>query len=613
MSTKNTGHSHGVRYPRFAKINGQHPLRAAVPDICNEYRVRTRHGGNICYFNFSLAREMGLLPQDHEPILNKTLTETLLGTFSLVIINEYDIENNTRIPEEDIRPGKYMATRYLQLQHPDKSGRTSGDGRSIWNGCIRGRNAWWDISSCGTGATSLSPATAIAGRHFKTGDKLVSYGCGRADLKEGLGAALNSEIFHRNGIPTERTLAVIGFRDGSSINVRASKNLIRPAHLFRYLKQGDHEGLRQIANYYCQRQIDNGCWPPDLPVAQYPQFLLQQVAADFSRVAALYESEYIFCWIDWDGDNILMDGGIIDYGSIRQFGLYHYQYRYNDVDRMSTTIPGQKHKARYIVQTFAQIADFLATGKKRNIHHFRNHESLTEFNREYLRNRQRYLLYRVGYTWEQIDKVQQHPALTSVLKVFHGAFSYFEQCQSSTGTYEVTDGITSDAVFCMRDILRELPLRYLQQDKLITYRDFIDILKSDYAQECDLALHSYRRRRIHQFQHAYRELLTLMAQVSGCSERSVLLRLSVRSTLINRYERVTGDAIIGVTDKLLQIYRRTNTQELLRVFENFVEQQILKPEYFSKRDRHLPALRNAKTKKVLHAMLKTVKDSREGI
>ena len=45
------------------------------------------------------------------------------------------------------------------------------------------------------------------------------------------------------GIPTERCLAVIGFPDGT-IGVRSAPNLIRPAHIFRYLKQNRHAEVK---------------------------------------------------------------------------------------------------------------------------------------------------------------------------------------------------------------------------------------------------------------------------------------------------------------------------------------------------------------------------------
>ena len=50
-----------------------------------------------------------------------------------------------------------MATRYLQLQHEIRQGKTSGDGRSIWNGYLKTKTLTFDISSRGTGATILVP------------------------------------------------------------------------------------------------------------------------------------------------------------------------------------------------------------------------------------------------------------------------------------------------------------------------------------------------------------------------------------------------------------------------------------------------------------------------
>ena len=132
-----------------------------LQDAYVDYAARARHGGKVFYFNFELAKEMGLIGKRHPRQMNAALTKAVLDAFSLVIINEYDITHGVRFSKKDIRPHRYMATRYLQCQHPSKKGLTSGDGRSIWNGCFTGRGVTWDISSCGTGATCLSPAVAI--------------------------------------------------------------------------------------------------------------------------------------------------------------------------------------------------------------------------------------------------------------------------------------------------------------------------------------------------------------------------------------------------------------------------------------------------------------------
>src|SRR5581483_6616164 len=249
------------RYSGFARINGEHPFKSAVDNGFVDYAVRARHGGKLFYFNFDLAEEIGLIPAGEPHLMNKALSRAVLETFSLQIINEYDLAHQVKIPEEDLRPHRYMATRYLQMQHPDKKGHTSGDGRSIWNGSFAGPNGRWDLSSCGAGVTRLSPATAIEKRYFKTGDKHASYGSGRLDLSDGIGAALTSDIFHRNQIKTERTLAVIAYDDRTCITVRAGKNLLRPAHLFMHLKQGDYPGLKRTVDYHIARQVENKEWP----------------------------------------------------------------------------------------------------------------------------------------------------------------------------------------------------------------------------------------------------------------------------------------------------------------------------------------------------------------
>ena len=147
-----------MRYSEFARIDGTHPYRDAMPDGFIDYAARVRPGGNVFYFNFALAKEMGLIPQNHPEILDKELSKAILDTFSLEIINEYDVIYKRRFPASTLKPNRYMATRYLQCQHPDKRGGTSGDGRSIWNGCFKGKRGIWDISSCGTGATTRSRA-----------------------------------------------------------------------------------------------------------------------------------------------------------------------------------------------------------------------------------------------------------------------------------------------------------------------------------------------------------------------------------------------------------------------------------------------------------------------
>jgi hypothetical protein len=85
---------------------------------------------------------------------------------------------------------------------------------------LKTKRLTFDVSSRGTGATILSPGAQKSDGAVKTGDESYGYSSGLADLEEMLGSAVMSEIFYRQGIPTERCLAVIGFPDGAAIGVR---------------------------------------------------------------------------------------------------------------------------------------------------------------------------------------------------------------------------------------------------------------------------------------------------------------------------------------------------------------------------------------------------------
>jgi hypothetical protein len=167
-------------YEKFKEVDGTHPWRNVSPDGYVDYPVRYRPHGRVVYFNFPLAREMGLVPSDHPPNINKELEQVILDTFSLVIINEYDVAKGTKFPPETIKPKPYMATRYLQTQHRNRQGKTSGDGRSIWNGYVKSESLIFDISSRGTGATILSPGAQHANGAIATGDFTHGYSSGLA-------------------------------------------------------------------------------------------------------------------------------------------------------------------------------------------------------------------------------------------------------------------------------------------------------------------------------------------------------------------------------------------------------------------------------------------------
>jgi hypothetical protein len=563
-----------IAFASLRALDGRHPFQDAVPGGWVAYRARRRHDGEVVWLNYALAREMGLIDAHHPDRMTPGLHRALLDAFCLVIVNEYDLRRGTPVREQDLLPHPYMATRYLQLQHPDRRGTTSGDGRSVWNGVVRHRGVTWDVTSCGTGVTCLCPATAESRRFYKTGSRSASYGCGTASIEDGLAAALMSETFHRAGIATERTLAVIALEDGFAINVRAGRNLLRPSHLFVHLKQGNRAALRAATDYYLARQRANGVPVPRGSTARW-RWLARTMAETFGRTAATFEREYVFCWLDWDGDNVLADGGIIDYGSVRQFGLYHREYRYDDGPRWSTTLPQQRRKARAIVQTVAQIRDFLITGKKAPLRRFARDPVLRHFDVVFRDTKRRLLLRNLGF-----DEAEQRSLLRRpppALRRFERAHAFFEAARSARGPRRLADGITWNAVFSTRDLLRELPLRYRQDPRPIPAAAFLEVGLSSYASRRDRIPTPHRIRMAGAFQRAYLRLVSVAARRTASPPSRVLEGIAARSAWINRADRITGDSIFFAARRLARQRRRIPPSDLQRLVDRFVAHQLDQP------------------------------------
>lgn len=590
-------------YSKFERLDGSHPFKKVVPDGFVDYPARLRKGAKLRFFNFALAKEMGLIPNDHPDKVTKELENIIIDTFGIIIINEFDQMNGRVYPDEEMKSGTYMATRYLQLQHDNKTGKSSGDGRSVWNGQIKHKGRTWDVSSCGTGGTRLSPATAKYNKFFENGDPTISYGCGYAEIDEGMAQALFSEVFYNNGVETERVLAILEFEKGYAINVRAHENLLRPSHFFIYIKQNNLESLQSLLDYYIENQRSQDDWEACPKLKGKYEFFLKKFAQTYGHMASVFENEYIFCWLDWDGDNILMDGGIIDYGSVRQFGLFHSEYRYDDVDRFSTSIIEQRDKAKYIVQSFAQAVDYVLTGEKKPINAFKKHWANQEFDQSFEGEKNRNILYKIGFQSEDIDYLLKYQL--NAVKEFRKVFSHFERAKSKKGLVKVSDGVSWDAIFCMRDILRELPQMIIARKDYLTNKEFVDILKSNYATQEDLELNGYRKKMIKSFQDLYWKLIKSAIKHNKKTFDKQILEISMRSSVINKMERVTGDSISVIVNKILKKKNKLSTEEIYHLIKEFSELQNVNPH-------ETPEL-SPSTKTMVKQFFEIVKEYREGL
>src|SRR5215813_11049428 len=566
-------------YERFKEVDGRHPWRSVSPDGYVDYQARYRPHGRVLFFNSPLAKEMGLIPSDHPPSINKELEQVILDTFSLRIINEYDLEHGTKFSPESVRPKPFMATRYLQTQHRNKQGKTSGDGRSIWNGYLKSDGLMFDISSRGTGATILSPGAQEAKKVLPTGDTTYGYSSGLADLDEMLGSAVMSEIFYRQGIPTERCLAVIGFPDTTAIGVRSAPNLIRPAHMFRYLKQGRLEELKASVDYFIDREVQNGFW--EIPADDKDRYTkaLDYFARSYAKLAALLEEEYIFNWLSWDGDNMLASGAVLDYGSIRQFAAKHDKYRFKDVDRYSASLAEQRGWARTLVQVFAQVMGFIQTGAKKTLNSFKNAGCLRVFDEAFANERDRRMLWRIGFTPEQIDYLVNNAR--KEVREFDRSLSYFEDRKVSKGIEKLPDGFTHNPVFLIRNLLRLLPAFYVAQtitrfDDQSAYMPddiFCRIMAASYAGKSDLKPTPAITAHVKGFQERY---LRVVAALGGPFDL-VLKTLQERSAVINHRHRITGDAVTWIIEEVIAMKGKMRIDGLQEALDAFIDSQILIP------------------------------------
>ena len=528
------------------------------------------------------------------------LEAALLETFYLRIVNEYDLSSSTHRGAVVDGSNRYMATRYLQLQHTSRTGRTSGDGRSIWNGCVRHDGRLWDVSSCGTGVTALAPGAVAAGTPLQTGSREFGYASGLAELGELMEAAIMSEVMHRQGLHTERVLYVIDIGDGNGIGVRAASSLIRPAHLFRHLKQGNREGLRRAIDYVIDRQHANGEWTFDRSdPCRYDKFA-HEVALSFAKFAARLDVDYIFAWLDWDGDNVLLPAGLLDYGSVRQFGMRHDRYRYLDTGRWSKALRDQPRIARAHAQAMAQACDFVATGHKRPLASFGDHRCVRAFDAAFADGVRDRILFRTGYDASARARLgRDHLPIVDDLVA---DYQRIERVKAPGPVEWVGDGTNTPAAYKISALLRELPTRLLTAgsfaDCELTPEAFVAIMENPARESVPIGPSGQDLSS--RFQRHYKALL--LAAAGHGELNDVVAGLARRSAAINNSKRLSGHGLVSIVEQLLKA-RATGLapSEIQALVEAVIATQHLDPDPLA-----LAPPSGAATTQVFTSLLETV-------
>jgi hypothetical protein len=198
------------------------------------------------------------------------------------------------------------------------------------------------------------------------------------------------------------------------------------------------------------------------------------------------------------------------------------------------------------------------------------------FDREFERARMDLLLRNIGFDQRTREAMIQNDRAQVVR--FQRAYAYFERAKAARGPVRLEDGLTWNAIFSTRDLLRELPERYLREGFPVAAKTFIEIASSTYASRADRRLTSHRARMASSFQNSYRSLIECASKRAGRSVPRLLVDLVQRSARINRYARITGDAALHAAKTLIRNRRRLPCDRMYAIISRFVEDQTRLPE-----------------------------------
>jgi hypothetical protein len=269
--------------------------------------------------------------------------------------------------------------------------------------------------------------------------------------------------------------------------------------------------------------------------------------------------------------------GIIDYGSVRQFGIRHDRYRYDDVERFSTNLTEQRLKARLMIQVFLQMVDYIKTGKKKPVQDFAKHPTLLMFNKHFATSRAHRLLYRMGFNEIQRNNILKEPGL---FEHFDKEYSYLEKAKISGHMQKVADGVNHPALFNMRIALRILPQFFLKngiQQTMMPEDEFFKSLLSAFAKTKDTKLRTKNRGHIQNFQRLYKQLL--YAAAGKQKPTQILAGIVDRSEKLNREDRITGNALIQIVFELMEQKKKGMSHtEIQKMIDQLIYSHMDMPE-----------------------------------
>jgi hypothetical protein len=199
---------------------------------------------------------------------------------------------------------------------------------------------------------------------------------------------------------------------------------------------------------------------------------------------------------------------------------------------------------------------------------------------------------------------------------FERSFKWWERKTKQKKHYRVADGITKDALYSMRDLLRELPKHLNTIWNPMPIDKFMKHVASTYCSPIDAKPTLIRSQKANELQRHYMALVESCARITESKRENIIGRMMARAEICNRKERVTGDAICNVGDKILRSRKQLERRDLFGLISTFIEAQVLVPEtkLRSVRKQTVEAVKiTTKAESVLKALDKVVRDMRHGL
>jgi hypothetical protein len=206
---------------------------------------------------------------------------------------------------------------------------------------------------------------------------------------------------------------------------------------------------------------------------------------------------------------------------------------------------------------------------------FKTHKCLATFDQSFNDERDRRMLWRLGFTEQQTARLMK--SARREIQDFRRAMAFFEDQKVARGMEKLSDGITHNPVFLIRTLLRRLPAYYVSDaasefGALMPAEEFCTTMAASYASRRDTRLTTARVARSRNFQRCYQRLIAAAGDY-----KTVLQSLVERTAVINHPNRMTGNAMILVVEEVIAVKDKLPRRELLAAVDAFIESQVLIP------------------------------------